>query len=77
MPCLPACLQFDKDDALAVEFVTAAANLRALCYGIRPLPLFDAKVGWQGTLHIAHACGHGMQRTTPQVPPFLPPTLPR
>ena len=38
-------LQFDKDDALAVEFVTAASNLRALCYGITPQSLFDAKVG--------------------------------
>ncbi len=37
--------QFDKDDTLAVEFVAAAANLRALCYGITPLSLFDAKVG--------------------------------
>ena len=45
------CLQFDKDDALAVEVVAAAANLRALCYGIPPLSLFDAKVGnvrWLG-----------------------------
>jgi ubiquitin-like 1-activating enzyme E1 B len=25
---------FDKDDDLAVDFVTAAANLRAACYGI-------------------------------------------
>jgi ubiquitin-like 1-activating enzyme E1 B len=24
----------DKDDDLAVDFVTAAANLRAACYGI-------------------------------------------
>ena len=27
-------LVFDKDDDLAVEFVTAASNLRSLCYGI-------------------------------------------
>ena len=25
---------FDKDDDLAVEFVTAASNLRSLCYDI-------------------------------------------
>ena len=35
---------FDKDDALAVEFVTAAANLRALAYGIPAQTLFDIKV---------------------------------
>lgn len=38
--------QFDKDDELAVEFVTAAANLRAACYGIPPQSLFGTKVGW-------------------------------
>ena len=36
---------FDKDDALAVEFVTAASNLRALCYNIPTQSLFAAKVG--------------------------------
>lgn len=34
---------FDKDDALAVEFVTAAANLRAAVYGIPTQTLFAAK----------------------------------
>lgn len=48
--CGPRCLvphtplwQFDKDDALAVEFVAAAANLRAACYGIPPQSLFATK----------------------------------
>ncbi|GAB4815134.1 hypothetical protein N2152v2_002180 [Parachlorella kessleri] len=41
--------QFDKDDALAVEFVTAASNLRALCYGVTPQSLFDAK-GMAGSI---------------------------
>lgn len=35
---------FDKDDDLAVEFVTAASNLRALSYDIPTQNLFDAKV---------------------------------
>jgi Ubiquitin-activating enzyme active site len=35
---------FDKDDDLAVEFVTAAANLRACCFGIPQQNLFEAKV---------------------------------
>ena len=35
---------FDKDDVLAVEFVTAAANIRALAYGIPAQTLFDIKV---------------------------------
>ena len=35
---------FDTDDALAVEFVTAASNLQSTCYSIPPLSLFDAKV---------------------------------
>lgn len=35
---------FDKDDALAVEFVAAASNLRSTCYSIPALPLFDIKV---------------------------------
>lgn len=29
-----------------MEFVTAAANLRAACYGIPPQSLFGTKVGW-------------------------------
>ena len=36
-------LVFDKDDQLAVEFVTAAANIRALSFGIPPHSLFEAK----------------------------------
>ncbi|KAL4446285.1 hypothetical protein ABPG77_003092 [Micractinium sp. CCAP 211/92] len=44
--------QFDKDDTLAVEFVTAAANLRAACYGIPMQSLFDTK-GMAG--NIIHA----------------------
>lgn len=35
---------FDKDDSLAVEFVTAASNLRSSCYNIRRQSLFNAKV---------------------------------
>ena len=35
---------FDKDDDLAVEFVTAASNLRSFCYHIPPQSLFEAKV---------------------------------
>ena len=35
---------FDKDDDLAVEFVTAAANLRSIAYGIPTQSLFAAKV---------------------------------
>lgn len=35
---------FDKDDELAVEFVTAASNLRSYCYHIPPQSLFEAKV---------------------------------
>lgn len=37
-------LVFDKDDALAVAFVTAASNLRAHCYGIPMQSVFNAKV---------------------------------
>ncbi|KAL4856575.1 SUMO-activating enzyme subunit 2 [Chlorella vulgaris] len=44
--------QFDKDDTLAVEFVTAAANLRATCFGISRQSLFDTK-GMAG--NIIHA----------------------
>lgn len=34
---------FDKDDQLAVEFVTAASNLRSHCFNIPMQSLFDAK----------------------------------
>ena len=40
---------FDKDDDLAVDFVTAASNLRALCYDIPAQSAFEAKV------HILHS----------------------
>ncbi|XP_043711366.1 SUMO-activating enzyme subunit 2-like isoform X2 [Telopea speciosissima] len=36
-------LIFDKDDQLAVEFVTAAANIRATSFGIPMHSLFEAK----------------------------------
>ena len=36
-------LSFDKDDPLAVDFVTAASNLRSHSYGIPLLSLFEAK----------------------------------
>ncbi|MCH95050.1 SUMO-activating enzyme subunit 2-like, partial [Trifolium medium] len=36
-------LCFDKDDQLAVEFVTAAANIRAASFGIPLHSLFEAK----------------------------------
>lgn len=36
-------LIFDKDDQLAVEFVTAAANIRASSFGIPLHSLFEAK----------------------------------
>ncbi|CAN0910528.1 SUMO-activating enzyme subunit 2 [Linum grandiflorum] len=36
-------LSFDKDDPLAVEFVTAAANIRAASFGITLHSLFEAK----------------------------------
>lgn len=36
-------LSFDKDDQLAVEFVTAAANTRAASFGIPLHSLFEAK----------------------------------
>lgn len=35
---------FDKDDDLAVEFVTSAANLRSIAYNIPTQTLFAAKV---------------------------------
>ena len=37
--------QFDKDDALAVDFVAAAANLRCFNFGIACASLFAIKVG--------------------------------
>ncbi|GLI62191.1 hypothetical protein VaNZ11_004782 [Volvox africanus] len=43
---------FDKDDDLALDFVTAASNLRSSCYGIPEQSLFDAK-GMAG--NIIHA----------------------
>ena len=36
-------LDFDKDDDDALDFVTAAANLRSHCYGIEQLSRFDIK----------------------------------
>lgn len=42
---------FDKDDDLAVELVTAAANLRSTAYGIPTQSLFAAKV-CSMTLHV-------------------------
>lgn len=36
-------LAFDKDDQLAVEFVTAAANIRAESFGIPMHSLFESK----------------------------------
>lgn len=36
-------MSFDKDDQLAVEFVTAAANIRASSFGIPLHSLFEAK----------------------------------
>ena len=35
---------FDKDDDLAVDIVTSASNLRAICYDIPTQSVFDAKV---------------------------------
>jgi len=43
---------FDKDDDLAVDFVTAASNLRSICYDIPTQSWFDAK-GMAG--NIIHA----------------------
>ena len=37
------CVEFDKDVESTMAFVTAAANLRARCFGIDPSSLFDAK----------------------------------
>lgn len=45
-------MTFDKDDDLAVEFVTASANLRAHSFGIPTQSLFEAK-GMAG--NIVHA----------------------
>eukprot|EP00887_Chlorella_sp_A99_P005739 scaffold1.g5739.t1 len=50
---------FDKDDALAVEFVTAAANLRAACYGIPRQSLFVTKASALA-LRQGEGCGCGM-----------------
>jgi ubiquitin-like 1-activating enzyme E1 B len=36
-------LEFDKDDALAMKFVTAASNLRGAVFGIEPQSFYDAK----------------------------------
>lgn len=36
-------MSFDKDDQLAVEFVTAAANIRASSFGIPLHSLFETK----------------------------------
>lgn len=36
-------MTFDKDDQLAVEFVTAAANIRAESFGIPMYSLFESK----------------------------------
>ncbi|XP_002992493.2 SUMO-activating enzyme subunit 2 [Selaginella moellendorffii] len=36
-------LTFDKDDQLAMEFVSSAANLRAYSFGIPVMSIFDAK----------------------------------
>lgn len=48
-PCCSCCTaQFDKDDQLAVEFVTAASNLRAACYGIPMQSLFVTKASRPG-----------------------------
>lgn len=46
---------FDKDDDLAVEFVTAAANLRSIAYDIPTQSLFAAKVQSDSTMqsHLA------------------------
>jgi ubiquitin-like 1-activating enzyme E1 B len=38
-----AILSFDKDDEDAMDFVTAASNLRAYVYGIEKKSLFDVK----------------------------------
>jgi ubiquitin-like 1-activating enzyme E1 B len=36
-------ISFDKDDDDALDFVTAAANLRAWAYGIPPLTRWEVK----------------------------------
>jgi len=43
-------LHFDKDDELALAFVTSSSNLRALCYGIPSTSIFEIK----GTQLCAH-----------------------
>jgi Ubiquitin-activating enzyme active site len=51
----PGAAVFDKDDDLAVEFVTAAANLRAASYGIQQQTLFDAKARLRTPFFMLHA----------------------
>lgn len=45
---------FDKDDTLAVEFVTAAANLRSIAYNIPTQSLFAAKVSHAEQLSLVY-----------------------
>lgn len=47
---------FDKDDDLAVEFVTAAANLRSIAYNIPTQSLFAAKVKVRSKVHVGPLC---------------------
>merc|ERR1711935_1057148 len=35
--------EFDKDDRVAMRFVTAASNLRSLVFSIAPLSLYEVK----------------------------------
>ena len=42
--CSSPLFLFSQDDPLAVEFVTAAANLRSACFGIPLQSLFTVKV---------------------------------
>ena len=43
MNAAPAVLNFDKDDADSLDFVTATSNLRAIIFGIEPKSKFDVK----------------------------------
>ena len=56
---------FDKDDTLAVEFVTAAANLRSIAYSIPTQSLFAAKVSQAGKASmkcgVLQSCGTRLQ----------------
>ncbi|XP_050897292.1 SUMO-activating enzyme subunit 2-like [Lathyrus oleraceus] len=45
-------LSFDKDDQLAVEFVIAAANIRAASFGISLHSLFEAKGNAGNIVHV-------------------------